>query len=153
MNGPVHLCICESICLSAPHIFSQCYLDCIIMKLSGVIVIDKSVVHAKTQRQIRSPGSKSQRSKQSLAQFGHFWIIILVLIHRWLQNDSQSLKWHRRCFWLLFFFFSILSIKLQVNLGQKWPIFQIFYSFLSPQMAIKWCKKIEVEYKSFGQDK
>ena len=46
--------------------------------------------------------SRSQRPKQILPQFGHFRIVTSVWIHRWLRNDAQRLKWHRRCV-LLFF--------------------------------------------------
>ena len=57
MNGPLHL----SLRLSARRLpFSWCSCHCIIMKFSGVIIIDKGDVHTKGQ----GPRSRSQMSKQ-----------------------------------------------------------------------------------------
>ena len=46
--------------------------------------------------------SRSKKSKQILSHFGHFRTQTPVWIHRWLQNNLQSLKWYRR-YALLFF--------------------------------------------------
>ena len=48
--------------------------------------------------------SKVTRAKKStiLTRIECFRTVTLVWIHRWLQNDAQSLKWHRWCA-LLFF--------------------------------------------------
>ena len=45
---------------------------------------------------VKGKRSRSQRSKHILRQFGRFRTITIFWIHRWLQNDAQSLKWHRR---------------------------------------------------------
>ena len=41
---------------------------------------------------VRGQRSRSQRSKQILPKFGCFRTVTQVWIHRWLQNDAQSLK-------------------------------------------------------------
>ena len=46
--------------------------------------------------------SSSQMSKQILLQFGHYWTVTPVLIHRWLCNQAQSLKYVRRGALLIF---------------------------------------------------
>ena len=48
----------------------------------------------KVTRQI----SRSHGTKKSpiLTRIGRFWTVTPVWIHRWLCNDAQSLKWHRR---------------------------------------------------------
>ena len=53
-----------------------------IMKFSGVITNDRSDVHAK----VKVIGQRSR------SQSGRFWTVTPVWIHRWLQNDAQSLK-------------------------------------------------------------
>ena len=45
---------------------------------------------------VRGQRSRSQRSKQILSQFGRFWTVTPVWIHRWLRNYAHSLKWQRR---------------------------------------------------------
>ena len=60
---------------------------------SGAIDTDRGNVHAKDQGQ----KSRSQRSKQILAQFEHVRTVTPVWIHIWQPNDAQSLKWHRKC--------------------------------------------------------
>ena len=47
-------------------------------------------------RKVRGQRTRSQRSKQILPQFGSFRTVTLVRIHRWLRNDAQSFKWHKR---------------------------------------------------------
>ena len=74
--------------------FWQCSCHPIIMKLSGVITIDRSDAMQKVK--VRGQRSRSQRSKQILSQFGRFWTVTPVWIHRWLRNYAHSLKWQRR---------------------------------------------------------
>ena len=56
----------------------------------GIIVIDRSEVHANGQG-LRS-GSRSQRSKQILPEFGQCQTVTPVRIHRWLRNDARRLN-------------------------------------------------------------
>ena len=88
----VHLSVCPSVGLSITP-FSQCSFYRVIMKLSGVIAISKSEVHTEGQDK-RSKVKVTEVKK--ITQFVCFWTIIPVLIHRWLWNNAQSLKWHRR---------------------------------------------------------
>ena len=57
------------------------------MEFSGVIIIEKSDVHARGQ---------GQRSKVKVTevktQFSRFRTVTPVSIHIWLRNDAQSLK-------------------------------------------------------------
>ena len=86
--------------------FWQCFCHRIILKISGVITIGRSDVHAKGQVQKRCPivfqghpsNFKVTRLKKSsiLTQIGHFRTVTPVWIHQWLWNDAQSLKQHRR---------------------------------------------------------
>ena len=124
--------------------FSLCSHQCIIMKLSGVITIDRRYAKDQSQRsgsqrskqflsptwqfQDRNPSFNSQMAtkwctklevvlnrspvvfRDHLSNFKATWAAkiedfdpnsasrtaIPVWIHRWLRNDAQSLKWHRR---------------------------------------------------------
>ena len=75
--SPVRL----SIRLSVAH-FSKCSHHHVIMKFPGVITIDKCDVHAKVK--VRGQRSRSQTSKQISPQFGSFWTVTPLWIHRWL---------------------------------------------------------------------
>ena len=81
----VRLSVCLSVRLSVTP-FWQCSCHRIILKLSGVITIDRRDVHAKCQ---------GQRSKVKVTEvmtpFSHFWTVTPVWIHIWRWNDAQSL--------------------------------------------------------------
>ena len=81
VNGSVRPSVRLSVTL-----FSLCTHHHIVMKLSGVITIDRSDVHAKGQ------GQRSQMK----TPFSCFQTITLVWILWWLWNDAQNLKQHRR---------------------------------------------------------
>ena len=95
---------------------TQCFCHCIIMKFSGImksgITIDKSEVRAKGQGQ----RSRSQRWKQILPQFGHCRTLTPVWIHRWLQNDVQSLEMAKKRCPNVFF---RSSVKYEGHIGRK----------------------------------
>ena len=61
--------------------------------------IDRSDVHSTGQGLRSKP--KSQRSKQILQYFGCFRTTTPIVISRWLRNCEQSLRWGRRCSFLL----------------------------------------------------
>ena len=98
--GPIFSCENSSVHLSVrlslhPSVmpFSQCSCYRIIMKFSGFFTIDESDVHAKGQRS----KVKVTKVKTNFAPiFGICRNVTLVWIHRWLQNNAQSLKWPRR---------------------------------------------------------
>ena len=57
---------------------------------------------------------QGHRSKQILLQFRHFLTITPVWIHRWLQNNKQSLMWHRSD--------ALLSFKvIHATSRSRWP--------------------------------
>ena len=91
------LSVCLSVRLSVSpsflNLFSQCSPNRIIMKFSGIITIDKSDIHAKSQGQ--RPKVKVKDVKIYLHRFEHFQTVTPVWIHIWLRNDAQRLKWHR----------------------------------------------------------
>ena len=66
---------------------------------------------------VRSQRSRSQKFEQILTQFGRFWAVTPVWIHRWWRNDAENLKWHRRG--QVPYCFCTSSIKLQGHRGQK----------------------------------
>ena len=72
-----------------------------------------------------------------------------VLIHRWLRNDAQSLKWRRRVA-LLFFKVNRQSSKSHgrqiCDFDQKLA-FLDFNSSLNSLMALKLCTKLDVAQK------
>ena len=72
--------------------FWLCSHHHIIMKFSEVITNDRSDVHAEGQGQ----RSKVKVTEVNTPQLSRFRIITPVWIHQCLQNDAQSLKWHRR---------------------------------------------------------
>ena len=85
--------VCPSVCLSHTPL-SQCSSHCIMIKFAKAITLHKKM--SKQQFNIRSWRWRSQSLKHFFPQFGYFRTITPVGIHRWLQNDAQSLKWHRR---------------------------------------------------------
>ena len=133
-----------SVCLSVrPSVtpFSQCSCHHIILKLSGVITIDRRDVHAKGQGQRSS--SRSQRSWPHLA-----------ISRPWLQfeftyGDKMTHKaWC--CLEEVPYCFSRSSVKFQGHTGQKiadfdpnWAIPGCNSSLNSP-MALKWSTKLNV---------
>ena len=86
LRTPLSVCPSVYICLSVTQ-FSLCSCHRIIMKFSGVITIDKSDVHTKSQ---------GQRSKVKVTEvkteFSRFRTETPVGIHVWLRNEAQSLK-------------------------------------------------------------
>ena len=107
-------CFSPSVRLS--HLFGQCSSYRIIIKLLGVITVDKGDVHANGQGQ--RPKVKVTEVK---TQSSHFRTVTPVRIQIWRWNDVQSLMWLRRCALL----FSRSFVKFQGHGGQKncqfWP--------------------------------
>ena len=58
------------------------------------------------------------KSCPNLTRIERFLTVTPVLIHRWLRNDAQSLKWHRRGALL----FLRIFVKLQGHTGTEWSI-------------------------------
>ena len=77
----------------------------------GIITLAKVMFMRKVK--VRGQTYRSQRSKTILPQFWYYRTLNPDWIHRWLRNDTQSLKWHRRGALLL------LEVKLQDNTGRK----------------------------------
>ena len=90
-----HFCLSVRLSVSPSFLdlFSQCSPNRIIMKFSGIITIDKSDIHEKSQGQ--RPKVKVKDVKIYLHRFEHFQTVTPVWIHIWLRNDAQRLKWHR----------------------------------------------------------
>ena len=88
-------------------------------------------------------------SKQILPQFGHFWTVIPVWIHRWLWNDTQSLQWHRRGALLFFKVIHQISRSHRAKNADFDPngAFLDCDSGLNLQMDMKWCTKLNVALK------
>ena len=131
--------VCLPVCLSVTP-FWLCFHHRIIMKFSGVITKDRSDVRAKGQ---------GQRSKVKVTevttQLNRFRTVTPVWIHN---DDGMLLKtW---CYLEeLPYCFSRSSVKFQGHTGRKianfdpnWA-FSDFNSILNPQMAMKWCRKLE----------
>ena len=99
--------VCLSVRLSVrPSVtpFSLCSYHRIIMKFSGVIIIDRSDVHAKGQ------GQKSKvKVTEVKTQLSPSRTITPVLIHVWQWNDADSFMWHRRGVLLFFKVFCQIS--------------------------------------------
>ena len=85
-----------------------------------------------------------------LTRIERFRTVTLVWIHRWLWNDAQSLKQHRRGALL----FSRSSIKFQGHTGQKNANFYSNWAFpnsnssLNSPRGLRRCTKLDVMYKS-----
>ena len=98
--------VCLSVRLSVTP-FWLCSHHRIIMKFSGVIINDKSNIHAKDQ---------GQRSKVKVTevntQLNHFWTVTPVWIHIWWWNDAYSLMRLPYCF-------SRSSVKFQGHTALK----------------------------------
>ena len=60
------------------------------------------VTKVMSMQKVRGQRSKLQRSKQILPQFRCCLTVTPVWIHRWLQNNAQSLKWPKRGALLIF---------------------------------------------------
>ena len=116
MNGCVH----QSVHLS------DLLNNVSLMKFSSVITLDNCDIHAKGQGYRLK--ARLQRSNQILLQFGHFWNVIPVWIHRWLQNDAQSYMWHRRG---AYFFFKFICYISSSHKPKKIPIWTWFQGFLT----------------------
>ena len=80
-----------SICLSHTP-FSQYFCHRIIMKFSGTITTDRSNTHAKDQGQ--GWKVKFTEIKEILPQFGLFWTVNPIWIHRWLHQKNLSQYGH-----------------------------------------------------------
>ena len=74
--------------------FSQCFCH-FIMKFSEIIANDVMWSQCKRSRS-ELKGHFTVFYKTNLSQFGNFWTITPVWIHRWLQYGAKSLNWHRR---------------------------------------------------------
>ena len=107
--------VCPSVTL-----FSLCSHRYIIMKLSGVIIMDRSDVHAKYQ---------GQRSKVKVTevktQLSRFRTVTPAWIHIWQWNHAHSLN---RSGALLFFKVICLS-NFKVTGGKKLPILTRIWHF------------------------
>ena len=87
-----------SVCVS--HLLH--YIFVIISSLNFQELLPLGQVMSMLKVKVIVQRSRSQRWKQILLQFGGFRVVTPILIHRWLWNNAQSLKWHRRGV-LLFF--------------------------------------------------
>ena len=81
-----------------------------------------------SMQKVRGQKSRSQRSKQILPQFGRFWAGTPTLIHRWLQNDAQSLKWHLKKSCLIVFQgnLSNFNVTRDKKKCQFWPELSVY---------------------------
>ena len=120
-----------SVCPSVRHTFFH-YVP-IVMKLSDVITMVWSDVHAKDQ---------GQRSKVKVTevktQLSRFRTVTSALIHIWQWNRAHLL------------FFNVICLSnFKVTGGKKLPILTRIWHFrtnysLNWPMAMKFCKKLEV---------
>ena len=133
------LSFCLSACLSVrPSVtpFSLCSHHRIILKLSGVITINRRDVHAKGQGQ----RSRSQRSWPHLAVSGPFEFLY----------DDEMLHKAWCCLEEVPYCFSRSSVKSQGHTALKIVDFYPNWAFpdcnssLNSPMATKWCTKLEV---------
>ena len=83
-----------------------------------------------------------------VSQIGFFRKVTPVWIHRWVWNDAQNLKYHRRGALL---FFKVIH-QISRSRGTKncqfdpsWEFRDCYSSFNLP-MATQWCPKLEVAY-------
>ena len=75
-----------------------------------------------------------------------FWIVALVQIHRWLWNNAQSLKWHRRG--ALLFFEVICQIsRSHESFWTRIEVSRSIYFSFDLKMAMQWCTKLGVAWK------
>ena len=86
----IRLSIRLSLCHTFTMFLSSCYHE-----ISKVITIDKSDDHADGQDQ-SSKVKVTEVKTNCVPIWVWFHTITPVLIHGWLQNDVQILKWHRR---------------------------------------------------------
>ena len=107
--------ICPSVCLSVTP-FWLCFHHRIIMTFSGVIINDRSDVHAKGQ---------GQRSKVKVTkvntQLSRFRTVTPVWIHIWWWNDTWSLMLLRRGALLFFKVISRISRSHDSKNCRIWP--------------------------------
>ena len=80
--------------------FPHCLCHRLILKFSGLLTIDKRIVHVKGQG--RRSKIKVTEVKVNFVPSGLFQTITPVWIYRWLQYEAHSLKWHRRAALLCF---------------------------------------------------
>ena len=88
----------------------------------------------------------------SLTQIERFWTATPVWIHRWLRNDGQSSKWHRREEVSAFTRSSVESkghTGLKVDDLAPISVFSYGDSNLNSQMAMKWRKWLPGYWKGF----
>ena len=129
-----------SVCPSVTPVW-QCSCHRIILKIAGVITIDRRDTHAKGQ---------GQRSKVKVTEvitpFSRFRTLLPVWIQIWWLNDAESLMLLRRGA-LLFF---KVTREISRSHGSKnrrfnpnWA-FPGYNSSMNSPMATKWCTKLEV---------
>ena len=110
-----HCDVCLSVCPSfLPSVtpFWQCSCHRIILKISGVITIDRLDVH------VRGQGQRSRVNvTEVMTPFSRFRTVTPVLIHIWQWNDAQSLILLRNG--TLFFFKVIRQISTEVTRLKK----------------------------------
>ena len=78
----------------------------------------------------------------NLTQIGRFRTVTPVWNHRWLRNDAQSLKWHRRG--------ALLFVKVKRQIARSHGLKNHWFwpkSSLNSLMATKWCIELEVALK------
>ena len=93
----------------------------------------KGVPYSFSSSSVQFQGHTAKKST-TWTKIEHSWTITQDLIQRWLRNDAQTLKWHRRgvllfCFFghLLVFFWS--SFKFQGHIAEKSMIWLWFAHF------------------------
>ena len=102
--------VCLSVYLSVWHTFFTIFLSLHHHEIFRNFYHWKSDVHARGEGQI-----SEVKVKEVKIQFSRFWTVTPVWIHRWLWNDAQSWKYHRKdpyCF-------SRSSIEFQGHRGRK----------------------------------
>ena len=89
-----------------------------------------------------------ERLKKSLIliEIGHFHTVAPVRIHRWLWNDVQSLKYHRRGALLFFKVICQISRSHETKIDDFYPnwVFQDCNSSLNSLIGTKCCTKLDV---------
>ena len=139
--------ICPSVCPSVTP-FSLCSHHRIIMKFSGVIINDKSKVHAKSQ---------GQRSKVKVTevktQLNRFRTVTPVWIHIWWWNDAHSLTLLRRGALLFLKVIRQISRSNGSKNRRIWPklsvsglLLQFEFTYDDEMMHIAWLCLEEVPY-------
>ena len=121
-----------------------CSFHRIIMQFSGVIIIDKSDVHAKSQGQ--KSKMKVREVKQSFPHLGFYGPKSQFLIHRRLRNFAKSMKWHRRG--------ALFKVIHQISKSHRTKNCQFFpnwaflegNSSLNSPMILKLCRMLWVAY-------